>query len=313
MEITDYRKIQSRILFTLTGEIPVTPLCLNPEEQDALLDRLTRSWELIDACPTAREPSAIRDVQTSTEKWMGMKRWFLSHHLFITLLALTSFCLREATRACEDTKEAARWAALASRLRRGCAALFLYGIDFQPCVALYCIGIRQDMPPAFSGYWIRERQKAFQPALLRFQRTFDFIAQDKFEKTPRNNWEAADARYHELHERSMYRAVPDGKSLSAIYRQENKKPQRISDEQFEIYDTWFCIDRQPDVTRLDYVFQTCDLIERIIADLMTGHRLEGDILRELLIGCRAAIMIFGDWAGPVPPGSRFYPKYLNGE
>jgi hypothetical protein len=169
------------------------------------------------------------------------------------------------------------------------------------------------MPPAFSGFWIRERQHYFQPAMVRFVRTFPTDTDDKFRAGVQRNWAIADRRYHELHERSMYLAVPDGKSLAGQYRQENGKPHRISDEEFRQYDAWFCIERSSDVNRLDYVFQVCDLIERAIADLMSGHRLDALVMSELLDGMKAAMVVFGHWAGPVPERSRFYPKCLRGE
>ncbi len=313
MDICGYRKLQSRILFSEDGQVPETPLCLDDREQDALFDRLSRCWDLVETCPITGGTLAVRPTPTSTEKWSGLKRWFQSHHLFILELALTGHCLAEAVRQSTDPHQAKLWANLASRLRKGCGALFLYGIDFQPCSEIYCDAIRSSMPPAFSGFWIRERQQGFQPALVRFLRTFSLDTADKFNSSPGNNWTIADERYHKLHLDSMYAAVPDGKSLASQYRQETGKPHRIKDEEFRQYDSWFCIDRGAGVDRLDYVFQCCDLIERAVADLMTGHRLEPSVVMDLLGGLKAAIVVFGEWAGPVPERSRFYPKCLRGE
>jgi hypothetical protein len=198
MDINDYRHIQSRILFSLNGTVPDLQLYLDNGERDALLDRLSRCWELIDTCSIYGYQLPIPDKPTNTERWASLKRWFLSHHLFIIQLALTAYCLKEAT-----TNDANRWAMLASRLRKGCGALFLYSIDFKPCAPLYSCAIRSDMPTAFSGFWIRERQHYFQPALVRFLRSFECATHDKFDLSPRNNWEAADRRYHELHGQCM--------------------------------------------------------------------------------------------------------------
>jgi hypothetical protein len=169
------------------------------------------------------------------------------------------------------------------------------------------------MPPAFSGFWIRERQFGFQPALVRFERTFPTDPSDKFNLSPGNQWEIADARYHKLHEDSMYAAVPDGRSLASQYRDATGKPHRIKDEEYRQYDSWFCIERSASIDRLDYIFQSCDLIERVVADLMSGHRLEIGVLTDLLDGLRATIVVFGSWVGPISERSKFYPKYLRGE
>jgi hypothetical protein len=313
MDISHYRQIQSRVALSQNGEVPETPLCLDNAEQEALIDRITGTWMLVEAASTTNSRLPARNKPTSTEKWTGLKRWFVSHHIFILQLALTAHCLKEAVRQSADSSAASRWANLASRLRKGCGALFLYAIDFQPCATIYCGAIRSDMPQAFSGYWIRERQHYFQPALVRFNRSFKIDPQDKFNLSPGNNWALAEKRYHELHEASMHLAVEDGKSLASQYREENGKPHRISKEEFRQYDTWFAIERRPDASRLDYVFQVCDLIERAVGDLITGHRLEAPVMAELLDGFRAALAVFGNWAGPVPEGSRFYPKHLRGE
>lgn len=311
MDIGEYRQIQSRVLFTEDGSVPDKALCLDCEEQDALLDRISRLWELVERCHSSVSTISQRSKPTATEKWNGIKRWFLSHHLFITQLALTGFCLKESVTHSANINKADFWAKQASRLRTSCGALFLYGIDFAPCPALYCGAIRSNMPAAFSGFWIRERQQYFQPAHVRFTKTFPVSSETSF--NPHNRWAIADKRYHELHVQSMYAAVPNGKSLSAEYREQHGKPHRISEEQFREYDLWFCIDRTVEVNRLDYIFQTLDLIERTVADLMSGHRLDAQILSELLDGWKATMVIFGYWAGPVPERSRFYPKYLRGE
>jgi len=239
----------------------------------------------------------------------------LSHHLFITQLALLAACLTTAASSASlNAQLAAHWANLAARLRRGCGALFLYGISVEPVSAIYADTIRSDMPPAFSGFWIRERQHSFQPALNRFLRIFPEHAEDNLRARARQGWDSADRRYHELHERSMHLAVPNGDSLADEYRKaHNGKPHKILAAEFEEYDRWFAIDRSPSVSRLEYVHQYLDLVERAVADLTTGHRLEAPVLSELLDGFRAAMVVFGHWAGPVSETSKFYPRDLRGE
>ena len=314
MNISGFRRIQSRILLTETGQAPISPARLDTDEQEGVLERLSRSWSFVEGCTTDAYRTVSHTELTDTESWSGLKRWFLSHHLFISELTLVAQCLNESVdRLQSDSRQAKDWASLASRLRKGCGALFLYGIEFEPCSTIYSDAIRSDMPPAFSGYWIRERQHSFQPALNRFRRTFPTDHDDTFLRSIRTNWDSADGRYHELHILSMHLAVPDGNSLAGQYRLEHGKPHRISDAEFCEYDRWFFIERSPRVNRLDYIFQFCDLVERAVADLMIGHRLEAPVLRELLDGFRAAMIVFGNWAGPVAESSRFYPKFLRGE
>jgi hypothetical protein len=315
MDIDGYRQLQQRLLLTASGQVPVVPLDLSREEQEAALDRISRVWQFIEQYPASGQQPSAPLLPTAAETWAGLKRWFLSHHLFIPTLALTGHCLTEAVQAMRGglRERVQDWVRLASRLRKGCGSLFLYGLDFKPCVVIYCGAIRSNMPPAFSGFWIREREHCFQPALVSFFNTFPLHTADDLCERLRNDWAIADQRYHELHERAMLLAVPNGKSLADIYRDETGKCHRITEQEFEHYDTWFCIERSPDLTRLDYIFQVCDVAERVVADLMVGQRLETAVLTELLDGIKAAIVVFGRWVGPVPEPSRYYPKCLRGE
>lgn len=312
--IPGYRQIGSRILLTDTGCAPCHPDQLEGAEQEALLDRVSSSWNLVEECKPHVSRPVSSTTPTRTEEWAGLKRWFLSHHLFITQLSLLVGCLTTAASlASEDAQLAAHWANLAARLRRGCGALFLYGISVEPVSEIYVGTIRKEMPPAFSGFWIRERH-SFQPALNHFLRSFSEDAEDKVLACAWQAWDIADQRYHELHERSMYLAVPNGNSLADEYRKaHNNKPHKILDGEFEQYDRWFAIDRSPTVSRLEYVHQYLDLVERAVADLTTGHRLEAPVLSDLLDGFRAAMVVFGHWAGPVSETSKFYPRELRGE
>lgn len=314
MNIEGYRRLQQRILLPVTGKAPSDPLC-GTEEQEAALARVERTWQLIGHYPSAADRQEGFAAPTETEIWIALKRWFASHHLFIPQLALAGYCLFEAARAreAEDAEAALYWTRLAARLRKGCGALFMYGVDFSPCATIYCEAIRKNMPEAFSGFWIRERQHCFQPALRQFSCACPAGSDDESCRALRDEWSAAERRYHELHEQSMYLAVPDGMSLARSYRHETGKSHAITELEFQSYDAWFCIDRSDELTRLEYVFQVCDVIERVVTDLAAGHRLETGVLHQLLDGAKAAMVVFGQWAGPVSERSRFYPRSLRGE
>jgi hypothetical protein len=314
MNIEAYRRLQQRILLPSEGGVPSTHL-RRDEEQESALSRIDRTWRLIEQYPLAGASPNCYRVPTEIESWSALKRWFSSHHLFIPQLALTGYCLGKVTRARESGQpERARyWMRLASRLRKGCGALFMFAVDYSPCAAIYCEVIRGNMPVAFSGFWIRERQHNYLPALKQFSGACLNSSAEELCITLRKEWSAAERRYHELHEQSMYLAVPDGVSLARNYRHETGKGHEITEREFQCYDTWFCIDRSYELTRLEYVFQVCDVIERVVADLATGHSLEASVTRELLDGAKAAMVVFGQWAGPVSERSAFYPKSLRGE
>lgn len=314
MDIEAYRELQQKILLPATGGIPLLPL-RRTEEQESALSRIDRSWRLIEQYPLAGAIHRSFPVPTEIESWTALKRWFSSHHLFIPQLALTGYCLNKVTRARDSgmPQLARYWMRLASRLRKGCGALFMLGVDYSPRSAIYCEVIRKNMPVAFSGFWIRERQCCFLPALKQFSCACLSSSAEELCITLLKDWSAAERRYHELHEQSMYLAVPDGVSLARSYRQETGRGHEITEREFQCYDTWFCIGRSSNLSRLEYIFQVCDVIERVVADLATGHSLEADVAQELLEGAKAVMVIFGQWAGPVSERSSFYPKSMRGE
>lgn len=314
MEIEDYRRLQQRILLPVSGGVPSVAL-RGDGDQESALSRIDRTWRLIEHYPLPEgKPSGLL-VPSESESWSALKRWFSSHHLFIPQLALTGYCLGKVTRASEDRRpeQARYWMSLAARLRKGCGALFMFAVDYSPCSAIYGEVIRKNMPVAFSGFWIRERQHYFLPALRQFSSACPGSSTEEMCLTLRKEWSAAERRYHELHEQSMYLAVPDGVSLARSYRHETGKGHEITEREFQSYDTWFSIDRGSELTRLEYIFQVCDVIERVMADLVSGHGLEVGIAREILDGAKAAMVVFGQWAGPVSERSAFYPKSLRGE
>jgi len=309
MDYDDYRRLQQRIVLSAHGAIPMTALDLTQEECDAILGRIAGIRDLLNrSILFPPSPSHIPQAPTPMEIWLGFRRWGISHHLFIPLMALNGYCFHEALEASGETErqKAEDWLTLASRIRKACGALFLYGVDFQPCTSIYCAWVRSKMPPGFSGSWIREHHEYFQPALVRFLGAYSENG-DASAKETLAKWMAADCRYHDLHRLSMRRAVGDGKSLAAIYTDENKKAHEVGEAEFRCYDNWFSIDRRDDTTRLDYLFQICDLMERALVDLTVGRRLEASVTSDLFDGMRATLAVFGKWVAPeatVPPESR---------
>lgn len=326
-----YRSREKKLVLPSRGIVPETACMLDQDEQDAAISWLARVDQALRSIQSRGRDALIRrTTPTGAEKFLAWKRWVLSHHLFIPTLALVGHCLDEAVCAFEgdDRHTAGEWVALASRLRKGCGSLFLYSVDFQPCAPIYCGCIRNQMPVAFSGYEIRERQFCYLPAAARFHACLGRAAVDSFVVDLRQNWAAADRRYHELHERCMLLAVTgidsrdesgrtgEGvkpESLRAQYRRQHGEAPELGEEAFAAYDRWFAIERTDGVTRADYIYQVCDVIERLIGDLLIGHRLEVSVVADLIDSIRATLVVFGRWVGPVSVLSAFFPRTARGE
>lgn len=322
-----YRSREKKLLLPLGGSIPAALGPVNKDDQDAALSWLARIDQVVNTLHSTRQQRiGVFAVPTGAEKFLAWKRWVLSHHLFIPMLALAGHALAEASCCMNADRQdrAVKWVSTAARLRKGCGALFMYSVDFQPCAPIYCSCIRAQMPPAFSGYAIRERQHCYQPSVALFNKTFPKTNSDLFTADTRQLWAAADLRYHKLHERCMILAVvgtqaetngppPIPESLRAIYRRQNGDAPEIGESEFVEYDRWFGIERCEGMTRLDYIYEVCDAIERLLADLLIGHRLDEPVATELIDSIRAMLVVFGDWAGPVSSDSLFSPKHLRGE
>lgn len=320
--LDQFRGRFQKLVLPPSGKVPLNRGPLGREEQSATLSWIASMWQLL----TIQEPETQKrshnvTVPTGIETWLGFKRWFLSHHLFIPQLALIAHSLEEAVKASRagDHASAWTWTDLASRMRRGCGSLFMYSVDFVPCKDIYCERIRRRMPRAFSGYEIRERHYSLQPAVAAFNCSFPQASSSDFTRKIRGLWIQADLRYHELHQLCMFQAVPvtagqaTPESLRQNYIKNNHKTPKITKTKAARYDNWFCIERKAGITRSSYIFQICDVMERIFADLMVGHRLENTVRADLFDGMKAALVVFGHWAGAVHEDSPFYPKYLRGE
>jgi hypothetical protein len=323
-----YRSREKKLFLPASGVIPAKQGSISDEEQDAFFSWLARIDQAVATLRSMNPPRLPTFASpTGAEKFLAWKRWVLSHHLFIPMLALTGHALTESSRYMDlgERSSALECASLAARLRKGCGALFLYSVDFQPCAPIYCSCIRSHMPAGFSGYEIRERQYCYQPAIARFNDTFSKTSSDSFTARIRQLWTAADLRYHKLHERCMQLAVvgtetetaghPQRKpeSLRAIYRRNNGEVPEIGEAAFAEYDRWFAIERRDGITRFDYVYEVCDVIDRLLSDLLIGHRLDDLVTTELIDSIKAVLVVFGRWAGPIHSTSPFFPRQLRGE
>jgi hypothetical protein len=245
----------------------------------------------------------------------GWKRWLLSHHLFVPTLALTGYCLEraaEAIAAHRVSDEADRWMDCAAKLRRGCGALFLYGVDFEPCSAIYCEHIRSRMPPAFSGYQIRERQNAFLPGLAAFRESSSRSGASVDHARLHDLWVESDIRYHASHQRCIMRAIASApashtatqesvsgapESLRAAYRRHHGKAPEIDGGAFDEFDVWFGIERREGLTWTGYAAQVSGVVQEIVADLEQGHRLDADVTADLFDSMSSVLALFNECIG----------------
>jgi hypothetical protein len=327
MEIGSYRMRAKKIALPQDGMVPAIPDGIAPREQEALRDwitRLSRSAEFVNIMSQRRIDSG--SVATRAETSLAWKKWILSHHLFIPMLTLTGHALSIAAESMRSGKrQVARKAVeAASRMRRGCGALFMYSVDFQPCAEIYGSQIRNQMPPAFSGYEIRERQNSYQPAVAMFNSEYSKNDTDSFVKEMRSMWVAADMRYHELHERCMVQAVAPNvnkangeqpsrpESLRAAHRRQYGEVPPLSEENYQEYDRWFAIERRDDVTWFDYVYEVCEVIERLLADLLVGHRLEPAVVNELVESTQAVLALFVEQVKTSTDTFTLCPQQLRG-
>jgi hypothetical protein len=242
------------------------------------------------------------EVPSDSECERAWKRWLLSHHLFVPTLALTGYCLERAAEAIAAQRindEASRWVDSAAILRRGCGALFLYGVDFEPCAPIYCGHIRPRMPPAFSGYQIRERQNAFLPGLTAFRESSSRAGACALHDL----WIESDTCYRECHQRCMLRSVPLSggppeaasvipESLRAAYRRHHGKAPEIDDAAFDELDLWFAIDRRDAMTWAAYAEQVAAVIEDTVDDLEAGHRLDANLTAVLFDSMSLTLTLF---------------------
>lgn len=328
MDFADYRRKWQKLTLGPNGAIPDDwGQDHNAEEtQKAILSTISLLWDSVALVLSPRHfGNPWPQNLTVVEIWKARKRWMLSHDLFIPFLSLIGHSLDQAVTALQDRKrtEVMEWVRRASDMRLGCGSLFMYSVQFTPCTQIYCSDIRPDMPEAFSGFEIRERAFCSEPAIVAFLKLFRARTEDPICTEAVKIWTEADRKYHEEHVRCMKAAVPleagrtTPESLLQKFNHEHSTEQHrchgIAEERFQEYDHWFGIERA-EITRLDFVLQVSECMERIVADLLLrGHSLERQVLQNLVAGMRAALLVFATWAGPVAETSPFFPKSYRGE
>lgn len=289
---------------------PPSPSAAAQPENGFYRSRISLARQFVENAASHRAPTLPDfEVASENECQHGWKRWLLSHHLFIPTLALTGYCLEHVAEAVAKraNDDAFCWLESAARLRRGCGALFLYGVDFEPCSAIYCEQIRPRMPKAFSGYQIRERQNAFLPGLTAFRESLGQFVEHTVGARLHDLWVESDIRYHEYHQRCMLRAVSLSagsqaatedstsgipESLRAAYRRHHGNVPEIDDTALNEFDLWFGIERRQGLTWMDYTEQVTGVLRDIVADLEAGHRLDPNVTADLFDSMNSALALF---------------------
>ncbi len=305
-----------RLILPADGRVPIPPAV--PRRENTIWQSpVSRAEALVaNAMPHCAPRLPDFELPSESECERAWKRWLLSHHLFVPTMAFTGYCLErtaEAIAAGRVNDEATRWLECAARLRRGCGALFLYGVDFEPCAAIYCGHIRARMPPAFSGYQIRERQTAFLPGLTAFRENSGRSGAHPIHAHLHDLWVESDIRYHECHQRCIMRSVSPSscphaqseheaasgtpESLRAAYRRHHGKAPEIDESAFNQFDVWFGIDRREGLTWIEYAAQVARIVQEIVADMEAGHRLNNDVTADLFDSMNALLALFGRWGG----------------
>jgi hypothetical protein len=303
------------LILPADGRLPC-PSAVSQRENTIWQSPVSRAQALVaNAIPHRAPRLPDFELPSEGECERGWKRWLLSHHLFVPTMAFTGYCLERTAEAIASGRihdEATRWLECAARLRRGCGALFLYGVDFEPCSAIYCGHIRARMPPAFSGYQIRERQAAFLPGLTAFRESSSRSSARPLHTPLYDRWVESDIRYHECHQRCIMRSVSPApcphaaaqheaagspESLRAAYRRHHGEVPEIDDSAFSQFDAWFGIDRREGLTWTEYAAQVARIVHEIVADLEAGHRLDNDVTAELFDSMSSVLALFGHCGG----------------
>jgi hypothetical protein len=302
----------ARLILPADGRVPCPP-AVSRRENTIWQSPVSQALALVANAMPHRAPRLPDfELPSEAERERGWKRWLLSHHLFVPTMAFTGYCLErtaEAIAAGRVNNEATHWLECAAKLRRGCGALFLYGVDFEPCAAIYCGHIRSRMPPAFSGYQIRERQTAFLPGLTAFRESSCRSGAQPLHARLHDLWVESDIRYHECHQRCIMRSVSPApcphaaarqeaasnvpESLRAAYRRHHGKVPEIDESAFNQFDVWFGIERREGFRWTEYAGQVARIVQEIVADLEAGHRLDNDVTADLFDSMNAVLALLG--------------------
>lgn len=293
------------------GLVPPDPL--NTLEFDSSVELLQTVWGrslVLDTTPNqiTQKPLAISQ-QEIARSW---KCWHLSHYAFCILSELLSHSYQQIGIVTPDRRLLHEWARRISSLWAAAGGLMIYGCDFEPLEQIYGGILRPQMPPAFSGFWLREWNAVYS-AMVEWNQYVTLHSEDKAIAAASETIKQGLKLYHQHHFDVMRRAVPDGTSLAAQYKQQHDGcPHQVTEDEFACYDSWFHIERSV-ASRELLLPIAVTILNKVMTDIAAGHYFAPQIIHDITHGVRAAIEIFGGWLGCIPETSRFYHKSLRGE
>jgi len=311
----DYRRAYRVIGLAEGGRVPAKCTTnkltvLQLDERIALLENLSNAiWSL----PRELKQHRSFSEPTADEIARAWRLWIQSHHSFLCDFSVLAYAYDHLTveaAARPASAQARQWAEDVAALWRTAGALMIYGCDFHPTQAIYCTYIRSKMPEAFSGFWLREW------ILVRAAReAWEKLVSDKrspevveLENITRRGLQI----YHNYHGHVMRTAVEDGTSLAQDYHKKKGCKHAVAEHEFVIYDSWFRVERIG-LTRWEFVEWACGEFCKTIGEINEACFLFEEVIRDLQLGFRAALRIFGSWLGPIPITSKYYPRTLRGE
>ncbi|MGH9822986.1 MAG: hypothetical protein ACREDR_07030, partial [Blastocatellia bacterium] len=254
------------------------------------------------------DPLPFTDEASEDEVRRAWKRWLQSHHSFFFNFALLSYSYDRLLDALDTPGASSQkiWADRISALWKAGGGLMRYGCDFEPLRLIYEGRIRVAMPPAFSGFWLREWEvlRAKLPVwqnIVVQKSTAELAALDRTIK-------AGFGVYSEHHDYVIHAAVTNGKSLAQDYAKQRRCLYHITEADFKVYDDWFLISRVEGLTRTEFMNTACDTFRDTLIELGAGHRLATAVIEEITGGVRAGVDIFREWLVPATEGSRYYSK-----
>ena len=115
MEVDGYRIREKKIALPKDGTIPSFPETVGQEEQQTLLAWISCLWQSVEVVSAGQQRRiCCGPMPTGAEAFLGWKRWILSHHFFIPLLALVGHALSTATKSMqagkrEDGRKSLEW------------------------------------------------------------------------------------------------------------------------------------------------------------------------------------------------------------
>lgn len=306
----DYRLTLRPIDLPDNGRVPALPIPILPvTEFDGWLSMIGATWTKVHDLNNRRVlPPA--DGSSASELDRAWRVWMLSHHAFFPVYALLAETYEEMANAgaAGDWRKAISLARRSADLNLAAGALLAFGIDFEPAAELYA-RLRSLMPPAFSGFWLREAEVLTESRgrwtgveVIQGTEIGDAIA---IERQGRN-------KYHAYHVEIMHRTVPNGQSLRKTYAKESGCKHEITLREFIEYDEWFRINRTA-MTRPDFVVSTCGAVAATTEEIMSGSRLDEKTIRDLIVGLDAVLCVLASWFGPVPETSIHSPRSARGE